>query len=396
MINIKACVVFLYCIFNVIGYYVVTLTGNYGNTLNYIDVKYSDAFTLPLLVVIFSYLILYFILFDSKFKVYCDSDFSYCNILHVISDFLYLFVILYNVIIYFFFGIGQAGTSSEGNGFLQTILPIFQMTFVYYAFNRASGRKISVFLLFLGCGFILLKGWSSHIAILVIAEVIYRFFDKRILLTDLIVFIILGFLGFFGFYYIYQLKYFFRLGYFMDIDFAFFVDYAVSRLSAFSNFSYIFNIGHDLNHILTTYDKDGFLLFKEFFLSLLPKGVFGIENYRALDNIFGINYVNSSLDSAGFSITLPGILLIVFNFGFIYLLISLPCLMMLCRYIYWFCSSKFHKAGSSIVFSVFCYINYSGSIKELVLFIYSIFIFYFLVLSIEFIARRLNFIKSVA
>ncbi|AZU48777.1 oligosaccharide repeat unit polymerase [Aeromonas hydrophila] len=388
MLNIKACIILMYFIINILSFYIVSYSMNYGNTLNYISVYHTADLTTPLFVVILSYVLVYIVVSsginDNKLSKINNNRVRYFSI-----DIFYLFVLSYNMAVFFSTGIGRAGGSVEGVGFLQSILPIYQITFIYYAAIRLSQRKWSFLLLFIGCLFILIKGWSSHIMILIIAEVIYILYFKRISIYRVFLAIILGGISLIVFFYIYKLKYFFRLGAVIDVDFFFFLEYALSRLSAFSNFSYLYDIGDGMNMTLSLYGKGHYFVVTEMLSSLIPKSWLGMDNYRALDNIFGISYVNSSLDTSGFSITLPGILLIAYNFSIVSFLISIVTLLVVIKTISCVMVRMHGLPGYAIAFSLICYINYSGSIKELALFLYAIILFSFCCLLLRFILVRL-------
>lgn len=184
MKNIKNIVILGYCIINIISFCIIIETQNYGNTLNNIVLGINEYELLYMfLLSLSSYVIFVFFKNPNYYEHY-----SYVGIS---VDGVFIFILVYNVFVFYGLGIGKAGTSSASIGFLQNILPIFQCTLVYYAIVRSKIDKIQAIILILACLFILLKGWSSHIFILMIAEILYKYRNEKITFSKKIVLVIM-------------------------------------------------------------------------------------------------------------------------------------------------------------------------------------------------------------
>ncbi|MFJ0490483.1 oligosaccharide repeat unit polymerase [Citrobacter werkmanii] len=368
MKNIKNIVILGYCIINIISFCIIIETQNYGNTLNNIVLGINEYELLYMfLLSLSSYVIFVFFKNPNYYEHY-----SYVGIS---VDGVFIFILVYNVFVFYGLGIGKAGTSSASIGFLQNILPIFQCTLVYYAIVRSKIDKIQAIILILACLFILLKGWSSHIFILMIAEILYKYRNEKITFSKKIVLVIMLPVFIVVFFYIYKLKYYFRSGMFFDITFFNYFEYVISRLAQISNIAYLYEIKDKFNDIISTNGNDVFFFIREFILSIVPKSIIGIDDYRPLDNLFGINFINPSLDSAGFAITTPGLLIIASTFGLPSLILCFLFIIFITFSLYKIFSRNYGASGAALALSVLLYFNYSGSLKEIALIYFSHYVF---------------------
>ncbi|MBN4655243.1 oligosaccharide repeat unit polymerase [Escherichia coli] len=272
-------------------------------------------------------------------------------------------------------GYWESGHQHIGYRFLQNILPVFQSALIYYAVVRKNIRKMQVALLISASIFILLKGWSSHLFIITVAELLYRYRNQRInftkkllLVISLPIFIVL-------FFYVYKLKYYFRSGVMFDIPFFIYFEYVISRLSQISNIAYLYEIRDAFHKIIIENGEGGEFFIKEFLLALIPKSFLGINDYRPLDNLFGINFINSELDNAGFAITVPGLFVISSTFGLLSVLCCFFFILLITKFLYHVFSKNYGSAGAAMAISILLYFNYSVSLKEIALSLFAFFLF---------------------
>ncbi|NJQ48772.1 oligosaccharide repeat unit polymerase, partial [Escherichia coli] len=358
-----------YCLINVISYFTLIETNNYGNTLNNISISltHSELF-LFLIMSVLSY---------SVFFIYRDIKYYECVQVSTsrIIDVFFAFVLSYNIFVFYILGIGRAGTSTSDIGFLQNILPVFQSTLIYYAVVRKNIRKMQVALLISASIFILLKGWSSHLFIITVAELLYRYRNQRINFTKKLLLVILLPIFIVLFFYVYKLKYYFRSGVMFDIPFFIYFEYVISRLSQISNIAYLYEIRDAFHKIIIENGEGGEFFIKEFLLALIPKSFLGINDYRPLDNLFGINFINSELDNAGFAITVPGLFVISSTFGLLSVLCCFFFILLITKFLYHVFSKNYGSAGAAMAISILLYFNYSGSLKEIALSLFAFFLF---------------------
>lgn len=303
--KVKNLILWFYLVSSFVVAVTLKNTGNYGLAVSYRNV--SDISKIPwnfFVSVILTYIIFviaYKLVTSLKLltsKVYQPSLAQLVLILSIIINISTLTQ-----------GIGRAGGGVSDLGFLQSILPLTPLTLVYFSVVRSNINKFSFLLIAFAILIGLLKGWSGHIASLAMLETLYRFNDRKLgfIFISKLAAVFLLVLGLF--YYLVAIKFYIRSGGFELMFIGEYLLYVFGRVSHFAVYNYLTEVYHSL-YLDLSLENGTFYYIYEFFISVVPKSIFGFSGYRFSDNIYSVNYVNSQLPNAGFSITLPGLFLL--------------------------------------------------------------------------------------
>ncbi|WP_434356180.1 oligosaccharide repeat unit polymerase [Parasalinivibrio latis] len=375
--SIRLLLILFYLFSALIVFWVLNITNNYGAAVRYREVGNSDElFANFIYGVVFVYATIFTIF---KLITFRKVKFVQLNKLVVLDAFLLLSIIINLFTLKA--GIGKAGGEMSSIGFLQSIIPLIPLISFYYISVRDSITKQRIVLILASLVIGILKGWSGHLIVIVLLEVMYRFGERKISLKDIFKLFFAFSIVVFLFYFIVALKFYIRSGHYQTMLLYEYMQYVFGRTSYFATFNYILEVGEPLSEIIK--DDRGMLFFiQEFFLGVVPKSIFGLSDFRFMDNIYSVNFIDSNLPNAGFSITLPGLYVISWyiNNDFIFLTLFLVSIF----YLQWCLMNVFNPTASKDLLLVnillFCS---SGSLKEIALFTYTLlsFLIFYMVFS---------------
>ncbi|WP_172561828.1 oligosaccharide repeat unit polymerase [Vibrio furnissii] len=299
--SLRFSLVLFYITCSVVTYFSVISTGNYGFGVNFKSAPNFEQLTIDLLLwvipVYFIVYLLYSIIVRINFKRKIKTSSK-------LSDVFALICIVINSLT-IFAGIGSAGGDVSRFGFLQSLLPLIPCLILYYGVSRDDLTRGKLVIIIIMAVLALIKGWSGHIIIMVILEVLYRYNDRLKLYALIKLFLLFCFVLFL-FYFIMPLKFTIRGGVFHLVPIAEYIDYVFGRVAIFSLYSYLSTVSDRFYEVISSTYISHFYL-QEFFLGIIPKSLVGMSDFRGMDNVYSVLYINPDLINAGFSITLPGL-----------------------------------------------------------------------------------------
>lgn len=264
--------------------------------------------------------------------------------------------------------IGKAGGGISKIGFLQSLIPLIPCMILYFSIVRDKVNRLRICIIFIFVLLGLLKGWSGHVILLVLLESLYRF-KNRISFRALFKLFILFLCIILIFYFIIPLKFAIRGGGFTLVSISDYSLYIFGRVGIFSVYSYLSSISNEFVGVLS-HSNILVVFIKEYFLGVIPKSLIGMSDFKGLDNLFSVNFINPELPNAGFSITLPGLYKLAGSD-----LVTIFILTIFLLFIFIFQWSLLSSVTSSRLASNALFVNLlsfvgSGSLKSVALFNY--------------------------
>jgi len=352
---------------NFIMYLTVYYTGFYGSEVLFKEVANKTILINYFYILTIGYLVLYYFYINiTKIKIS-----SHIKIHTKSMGYIYLIILAINYILFLATGIGKAGTSTSEVGFITNMLPINFIFLIYYIqikkYTWLEKTNLAMSLIF-----ILLKGWSGPLIILIIIEFFYR--NQYLSLRKFFKLILFILLTLIGYYFIYILKYYIRDGIMYDVNFFVVVEYAIGRLVAFTNFAFFMDIIEQFAPIVSSLKGD-FYYISDFILGVIPKALVGISNFTPIDNLYTINFISPKLENSGFAITLPGQYLLSIKLNALNIVLFPLFVSTLFLIIYLLLRMNWNRKVQIYFFIFMMGIFFSGNMKEISLTLYSIIFF---------------------
>jgi len=358
---------FLFILFlNVVTFVLVNSYDFHGTAVLFKPVVNKEHLFPVLLFIIVGY----FLLFIYLKKTLLFRKYYFINYSSYILDIFFFFVLIFNFLVFFIFGLGTAGSSNQSIGFLLNILPTNILTVIYFCLIKKYSF-LSILNIILSVLLIFIKGWTGLLLIMVMITIFSKYNSlnfKKLLKLSIFATILLSL-----YYPLFLLKYYIREGVLFDISPFYAYEYALSRLTLFSNFCvYIDNIDEIL--IKTSDLKGDFFYVYDAILSLLPKSLFGINNYLPNDNIYA-TILDETLINSGIAMSLLGIYLLSINLNILNIILFPLFISILYFILYNLLALIWCKKIKYFYILSLLGTFYSGNIKEIVILIYSTFIF---------------------
>ncbi|HIF9541976.1 TPA: oligosaccharide repeat unit polymerase [Photobacterium damselae] len=367
--SLKSLILSFYIFSSLVVFFILKNTGNYGVAVSYNSVNNLNNININFVFgVIVAYGLMGIFYRIITFKKISMLKLSNKNIL----DYFITISILINIST-LLFGIGKAGGQISSVGFLQSIIPLIPLTSFYFVCVRDSLNRKRIMIIFLSLLVGVLKGWSGHLIVIVLLEVLYRFGTKKVKFVNIIKLLFLLVVVIFTFYFIVALKFYIRSGTFFLIPVNEYLQYVFGRVSYFSTFNYLVEVSKPLAFDIF-HERGASFYIQDYILGILPKSLFGLTDFRFLDNIFAVNYINPLLPNAGFSLSLPGLFFITYiiNDSIFGLLI----LVLLSFLMQWILINSYDEVKSKdLIFINLIMFMSSGSLKEIALFNYMLVVF---------------------
>ncbi|MEZ8367471.1 oligosaccharide repeat unit polymerase [Vibrio cyclitrophicus] len=362
--SLKFVVLLYYMLCSVITYFIVSLSGNYGSSVGFkVAEKNSILFNDLIFGVLASYIIVY-VFYRNIVKINLRVRFT--THLKLIDIFALLCISINTLTI--MLDIGKAGGGISKIGFLQSLIPLIPCMILYFSIVRDKVNRLRICIIFIFVLLGLLKGWSGHVILLVLLESLYRF-KNRISFRALFKLFILFLCIILIFYFIIPLKFAIRGGGFTLVSISDYSLYIFGRVGIFSVYSYLSSISNEFVGVLS-HSNILVVFIKEYFLGVIPKSLIGMSDFKGLDNLFSVNFINPELPNAGFSITLPGLYKLAGSD-----LVTIFILTIFLLFIFIFQWSLLSSVTSSRLASNALFVNLlsfvgSGSLKSVALFNY--------------------------
>ncbi|MBS0916724.1 oligosaccharide repeat unit polymerase [Providencia rettgeri] len=375
--NTKLLVALFYIISNFIVFTYVDFHQNYGIAVNFKEVDINTNLPLDFLLGVILPFVFLFPIHNLLCKIKIPIRLESAN---YAIDYIYILCLAINIVT-LMSGIGIAGTTTKEFGFLQSIIPLIPCTMIYFAFTFNNIKRHQILLLITGTCLTLLKGWTSNLAILVILFILMRNKNGRIPLRKLPFLILLFAIFVTVYYYLYGLKYLIRIGEFQLIPVDEYLYYVFARVSHFPLYSYLNSIAEQFSIIINDNYSSLFYV-QEYIFGFIPKSLFGFSEFRFLDNLYTIYFINPLLDSSGFSITFAGLVRLSAGMNDLYLSTIIFLLFSLLLFFYQILLLRLMGCNGykSLTFLTMILLIQTGNLKEVALYNYTLTVIFLLTL----------------